>query len=78
MVEAGSLGSAVKLGCIPAAMATIIVSPMAREIARVGGDDTGERGGKTTRAAVYDLVRAERVCPIAQRHRHGANRVLAQ
>ena len=42
IVAAGSRGSNVKFGCIPAAIATIIVSPIAREIARyVRRNDAG-------------------------------------
>ncbi len=52
IVSTGTRGSSVSRGCCPAAMATIIVSPIARDTARTHAADTPENAaGSTTRSA---------------------------
>ena len=61
IVAAGSRGSNVKFGCMPAAIATTIVSPTAREMPRMNAAARPENApGTTTRNAV-----CSRVAPIA-------------
>ena len=53
----GTSGLAVSRGCWPAAMATIIVSPMAREIARITAAETPDSAaGSTTPVAACSRV----------------------
>ena len=60
-------------------MATIIVSPMARETARMNAAVMPENAaGTTTRRLVCILRRAERVGALAQPARHAAHRVLGE
>src|SRR5688572_33421773 len=62
MVAAGSSGFMVRLGCMPAATATIMVSPTAREIPRMYADAMPENAaGTTTLTAVW-----KRVAPVAE------------
>ena len=57
MVSIGTNGFSVKLGFCPAAMVTIIVSPMARDTARMNADIMPERAaGTTTRVETSSLV----------------------
>ena len=54
MVAAGSRGSQVRFGWVPAAIATTMVSPMAREVARMQAATMPEvAAGVTTRMAVW-------------------------
>ena len=62
MVAAGSIGLKVRLGCIPAATARIIVSPTARDTARMNAAAMPETAlGITTLYAV-----CSRVAPMAK------------
>ena len=57
MVSAARKGENVKLGPAPAAIATIIVSPIARDMATINAAATPERAaGNTIRTAVSNFV----------------------
>ena len=57
IVAAGSIGFQVRLGCMPAATARIMVSPTAREIPRMQAAVRPETAaGTTTWIAVWSLV----------------------
>ena len=71
--------SHVRRGCWPAAIATIIVSPIARDTARMNAAVMPENAAGTHDAeARLHLRRAERVRALAQAARHALHRVLGQ
>ena len=77
IVSKPSAGLTPEFGCSPAAISTIIVSPMPREIPSTIEATIPEiAAGKTTRVETWRFVCAQPEGPLAQTPRHRAHRVL--
>ena len=79
MVSIGTNGLPVRRGCWPAAIATIIVSPIARDTARMNAAVMPEKAaGTTTLSAVCMRVAPSAYEPSRKSARHRAHRILGE
>jgi hypothetical protein len=78
IVAAWSRGSNVSVGCMPAAIATTIVSPIAREMPRMyAAASPGERAGHDDAQRGLQSCRPHRIRALAHVARHGTHRIFA-